>query len=171
MTQRNLSILLFVLFVTDAFVVGALVSVTASPAIGIPVALGVVVFPFLLMRVIAFAMGRIGTLARLSRAFPLRDGAFPADGSARIASISLGTKSMRINNGVVLAADDECLHIKLAIPTVANGAGASIPWEQVEHVLREKRTAELRLFDGAKLWVPWRYAEKEWALREAITAG
>lgn len=168
MTKRNLSILIFVLLLTDALIVGALVSVTVSPALGIPIALSTLAFPFLMFRIVALGLGKIGLLARLRSDYPLRDGAIPADGSSRISSISVGNRAMRLNNCVVLAADDDCLHLQISIPTVGNAPGASIPWEQVESITKTGRAAAIRLFDGGKLWVPWRYAEAESALREGI---
>jgi hypothetical protein len=168
LTQRNLSILLALLFVTDAIIVGALVSVTASPALGIPIALAALAFPFLMFRVVALGLGRVGLLARLSRDYPLRDGAIPPNGSSKISSISVGTRAMRLNNCVVLAADDACLHLKVSVPTVKNAPGTSIPWEQIESISKALRSAKITLFDGGTLWIPWEYAQAESALRDSI---
>jgi len=80
----------------------------------------------------------------------------------------VGSKWFSVNGCVRLAADDDCLHLLIDLPLAYPSSGASVPWEAFEIVRRDGSLAALRLFEGGKLWVPWRFAEAEALLREGL---
>lgn len=160
--------MLLLIVLSDALLVGVFVGSVANPHVGLLAAFGAVAVPYLMLWSIAWGVGRFGVLGRLNRDHPLRVGAFTPGSGGRLSTIMAGSRSVRLNNCVMIAADDEYLHLKVAIPMTPSSRGASVPWEQVEEIQRSQNMAKLRLFDGSRLWIPWRFAESEMALRAGM---
>ena len=82
--------------------------------------------------------------------------------------MAIGSQLTRLNNCVAMAADESHLHARISMPLAISSPGASIPWEQIDTITKAGRFAEIRLFEGGKIWVPWKFAQAESALRDSI---
>ena len=169
MTRRLLSILILTVLIMEAVVIGLIIGVTAGWGAGLGVGALMVAIPIIFMNILAQVLPRVGILGRLCTAHPLHENAFEkASGSTKLYSISLGHKAMAISGCVHLATDDDHLHLLIEIPLARASSGASIPWEAFEEVRRDGSLGALRLFDGGKLWIPWKFAEAEAGLRAGM---
>lgn len=162
--------MILTVLLVEAVVIGSLVGATAGWGAGISVGALAAGMPIVVVNIMARIFARTGIIGRLRVTHPLREGAFdPANGPARLSSISLGSKWLSVNGCVRLAADDDHLHLLIEMPLAPTSAGASVPWEAFEVVRRDGSLTALQLFDdGGRLWIPWKFGEAEAELRASI---
>ncbi|MFM9956850.1 MAG: hypothetical protein ACKVZJ_02130 [Phycisphaerales bacterium] len=128
MTRKQIVIMLTVLFIVDGIVVGALISATASPQIGVPVGLAAMVLPFALVSAVTGGLLRACGWGSLSRDFPARE---PAEGAKPKVAPSFVAGKVPMNNAMEYAADDQCLHLTPVFSFTGMAPRVSIPWEHV----------------------------------------
>jgi len=163
-----MNIVVITFLILEAVLIGSLIGGTAGVSMGLLIGALAFVFPVVLLNVVGAIIGRVGTFGRLCAAHPLDEDVFRNAEGVRVGSMAIGSQLMRLNNCVAMAADESFLHARISMPLSIRAPGASIPWEQIESIKKTGHTARLVLFDGGKLWVPWRYAQAESALRDSI---
>lgn len=165
MNRKTLGIALFVLFLVDALVIGAIVAVLGSP--GAALMIGVLAFaaPCVLLMGIMPLFSRISGWDTLARRYPPTDDAF-AGYRGPVTSIAIHRSWFNFNNCIEINADDDHLHIRMIALIGKWDRAVSIPWEAVREITpaRFGRT-RLNLIDGPSLWAPNNYTRHELAVR------
>lgn len=156
------------ILIIEAVLIGTLIGHSNGAPYGLLIGALAFAFPVILLNVIGAIMGRVGTFGKLCAAHPLDEAVFRDSEGVRVVSMAVGSQMMRLNNCVAMAADDSYLHARISMPLAISSPGASIPWEQIEVITKSGHLAEMRLFDGGKLWVPWKFAQAESALRDSM---
>lgn len=170
MTRKQFAILILVISITDGFIIGALISATASPAIGIPVGIAAIALPWLLLAGMGPLIWSLTGLNRVERQYPLANTSVFQQ-HAKVISMAVRQKWIGISNCIESATDDNHLHLRLALPGPAGRLGVSIPWEALTEITVEKRIARLDIVNLPPMWVPVQLVQREIDVRATPLPG
>lgn len=167
MHPRTMRIALFILFITDGLVIGALVGgLSGSWRQGVLVGVIACAAPWLLVAPLILAMARASRWTRLSTLYPLR-APNPDATPARLTSIAVRWAWLAFNNCMEVRTDDDHLHLAFGIP-MSPRMPVSIPWAAVTGIGASRQRARLDVLDGPSLWVDRKLVEREVGLREEM---
>lgn len=165
MSRKQLAILILVISVLDGFLIGAIVSTTASPAVGIPLGAAAMALPWIILCIAGPLVWQMLGLHQVERQFPLRDPAvFGKD--ARIVSMCSRSSWLAANNCIEVATDDDALHIRMAIPGISPKRGVSIPWETITTVEPGRMMTRFQIPGHPPMWLPKGILAREYDLRQ-----
>lgn len=165
MTRKQFAILILVISITDGFIVGALISATASPLIGIPIGIAAIALPWIILAACGPAIWALMGMNRVQEQYPLLDpNIFGKD--AKVISIAVRQKWIGISNCIEALADDNHLHLRLALPGPSGRLGVSIPWEAVTSIEAEKSIARIDIIGVPPMWVPIKLVNREIEVRQ-----
>lgn len=152
-----------------AVMIGALLTATSGPAVGLGTAALVLILPFILIPAVMVLFSRLGGWRQMAARFPARE-PLPDATRNRLASIAVGKKWCRYNNVVQWSTDSDSLHLSLPPFFNAGHPPMSIPWAAVESIERAG-TGMVKLAIGDHgIWAPIAVARAEMALRESMYA-
>lgn len=164
--------MLTLLFIVDGIVVGALVSVTASPQIGVPVGVAAMALPFAVGTAVTGGLLRACGWGALSRAFPARA---PMEGTRERIAPTFVAGKVPMNNAMAYAADDACLHLTPVFSFMGMAPGLSIPWEHVSFPgdgtpVKTRLAGTLAEIEvsGRRMRLPMEAVSRELEIRRAI---
>lgn len=165
MTRSCIKAFLIIIFTMDALIVGVLLGSTAGPIVGLIAGASLLAAPFTLIPLVFLLLSSISGWGKLAARFPAQPkGAKPAP---TLTSIALRWSGMRYNNCIEWCADDEHLHLSMAMPFALAHPDLSIPWGEAE--IRELKRDWYRIDAGGfALFVPGAMVKQEMTLRSAI---
>lgn len=164
MTRRQLAILILAISILDGFLIGAVLTATAGPAIGIPIGAGAMLLPWLVLAATGPLVWQMLSLHRVEKQFPLRDPQVFRGG--RVVSMAARRPWLAANNCVEVASDDDSLHIRLALPAFSSRRGVSIPWEAITSIESGRTMSRFDIPGQPPMWLPRASLEREYELRQ-----
>jgi hypothetical protein len=164
MTRKQLATLILVISIVDGFMIGALISATTSPTIGVPIGVAAALLPWVLLAGLGPMIWRLMGLHQVESQFPLRSPEVFGK-NARIISLAVRQPWLGVNNCVEVASDDDDLHLRLALPGPASRRGVSIPWAAVASIKPGRSTARLDISGLPPYWVPMKLVSRELSIR------
>jgi hypothetical protein len=173
--RKNFILLLRLLLIADGIIVGALVSATGSWKIGVPVGIGAMVLPFLLIPLITGGIMRTGGWGRIASAFPPAPW---AEGTKGTMADTLTVGRVPMSNAVEVATDDDYLHLTPLMTLGKWCPAVSIPWAEVSFPDEGRETKSLLTGKSVKIaaagvtmLVPTSAVRRELEVRRAMASG
>lgn len=165
MTRNGIKAFLLIICVMDALMIGVLMGATVHPLAGLATGGALLLAPVALVPLVMLLLGSISGWGKIAARFPAQPkGAKPVP---TLTSIALRWSGLRYNNCIEWCADDEHLHLSMAMPFALAHPDLSIPWGEAE--IRELKRDWYRIDAGGfALFVPGAMVKKELALRSAI---
>lgn len=168
MTRSGIKAFLLIICVMDALMIGVLMGATVHPLAGLATGGALLLAPVALVPLVMLLIGSISGWGKIAARFPAQPkGAKPAP---TLSSIALRWAGFRYNNCIEWCADDDYLHLSMAMPFSLAHPDLSIPWGEAE--LREVKRDWYRIDAGGfAIFVPVAMVKKEMALRTEIDSG
>jgi len=170
MNARTLRLFLACFFIIDGIIVAVVVSATSSPRLGIPVGLGVIAIPFLVIPGVMAIMAPLSGWTRLAKHYRAPDGA-PSGDNLAVTSAAFRSPAFRYNNCVIVWADDDHLHLRIMKPFDAGHAPLAIPWNDVVAIEPGVLFAVVQPAHGPRVFVPMKYVRRELEIRATPLPG
>lgn len=165
MTRKNLGIMLFVLFIADAFVIGGIVAATHSPQLGITIGVLALAFPFVLLMGIMPLFTALTGWDKVCRRYPGVPDAF-AGKDAKLQSMALHYSGFNFNNCVEIRSDDHHLHLRIVALIGKWNKPASIPWEAVTSIQPASfGRVKLTIHESPPIWITRANVDRELQVR------
>lgn len=159
-----MALFILIISVVDGLIIGAAISAMGHPARGVPIGITVMVLPWVVLAAAGPAIWSMMGLNRVQSRFPLRDPTVFTP-NTKVISMAARQRWLGINNCIEAVADDDHLHIRLALPGPAKRCGVSVPWEAVTSINAETRIARIDILDVPPLWVPAQLVQRELEVR------
>ncbi len=165
MTRTGIKAFLLIICVIDALMIGVLMGATVHPLAGLATGGALLLAPVAFLPPVMLLLGSISGWGKVAARFPARPrGAKPAQ---TLSSVALRWAGLRYNNCIEWCADDEHLHLSMAMPFALAHPDLSIPWGEAE--ITELKRDRYRIDAGGfALFVPGAMVKKEMSLRSAI---